>query len=146
MHNGKTGNPNLRRRNFYQDRKIRGSDVRNIVWYRPAGEEMTDEEWGLGWVRCLGVMLNGATIGDVDESGASIIDETMLLMLNCHHQPIGFKLPEGPSKLPWAILIDTHEPDLAPSSRQCEPGQIIEILPLSLVLASEANPPAVSEL
>jgi glycogen operon protein len=142
----RAAHPNLRRRNFYQDRKIRGSDVRDIVWYRPAGEEMTDEEWGLGWVRCLGVMLNGATIGDVDESGAPVTDDTMLLMLNCHHEPIGFRLPEGPSKLPWAILIDTHEPDLVPGSRQCEPGQIIEILPLSLILASEANPPAVSEL
>jgi glycogen operon protein len=142
----RAAHPNLRRRNFYQDRKIRGSDVRDIVWYRPAAEEMTDEEWGLGWVRCLGVMLNGATIGDVDESGAPVTDDTMLLMLNCHHEPIGFSLPDGPSKLPWAILIDTHEPDLAPGSRQCEPGQIIEILPLSLILASEANPPAVSEL
>jgi glycogen operon protein len=142
----RAAHPNLRRRNFYQDRKIRGSDVGDIVWYRPDGEEMTDEEWALGWVRCLGVMLNGSTIGDVDESGAPVTDDTMLLMLNCHHEPIGFKLPEGPSKLPWAILVDTHEPDLAPGSRTCETGQIIEILPLSLILASEANPPAVSEL
>jgi len=142
----RAAHPNLRRRNFYQDRKIRGSDVRDIVWYRPDGEEMTDEEWGLGWVRCLGVMLNGATIGDVDESGAPVTDDTMLMMLNCHHEPIGFRLPEGPSKLPWEILIDTHEPDLVPGSRKYNPGQTIEIVPLSLVLASEANPPAVSEL
>jgi glycogen operon protein len=142
----RSSHPNLRRRNFYQDRNIRGSDVGDIVWYRPDGSEMTDEEWGLGWVRCLGVMLNGTTIGDVDESGVPVADDTMLMMLNCHHEPIGFKLPEGPSKRPWEILVDTNEPDLAPGSRQCQPGQIIEIVPLSLVLASEANPPAVSEL
>jgi glycogen operon protein len=142
----RAAHPNLRRRNFYQDRKIRGSDVRDIVWYRPDGEEMTDEEWGLGWVRCLGVMLNGSTIGDVDESGTQVTDDTMLMMLNCHHEPIQFKLPEGPCKLPWAILVDTHEPNLAPGSRQCQPGQMIEIVPLSLVLASEKKAPAVSEL
>ena len=70
----------------------------------------------------------------------------MLMMLNCHHQPISFKLPEGPGRFPWQILIDTHEPDLVPGARQCLPGQMFDLVPLSLVLASEAHPPAVSEL
>ena len=60
--------PNLHRRKFYQDRAIRGTEEKDIVWLRPDGQEMTDEEWGLGWVRCLGVMLNGETMGDVDEA------------------------------------------------------------------------------
>ncbi len=39
---------------------------------------MTDEEWGLGWVRCLGMLLNGETIGEVDQSGEPIKDDTFL--------------------------------------------------------------------
>src|SRR5260370_30857083 len=54
--------PNLRRRKFFQDRSIRHSDVKDIVWLRPDGQEMTDEEWSAGWVRCLGLMLNGETL------------------------------------------------------------------------------------
>ncbi len=46
--------PSLHRRKFYQDRAIRGTEEKDIVWLRPDGQEMTDEEWGLGWVRCLG--------------------------------------------------------------------------------------------
>jgi isoamylase len=61
--------PSLHRRKFYQDRAIRGTEEKDIVWLRPDGQEMSDEEWGLGWVRCLGLMLNGETIGEVDEAG-----------------------------------------------------------------------------
>src|SRR5579883_2664530 len=42
--------PNLRRRKFYQDRAIRGAESKDILWLRPDGEEMTDEEWNSGWV------------------------------------------------------------------------------------------------
>ena len=59
--------PNFRRRKFYQDRVIRHSVLKDIAWYRTDGAEMTDEEWNAGWVRCIGMMLNGATIGDVDK-------------------------------------------------------------------------------
>ena len=40
--------PNLHRRKFYQDRSIRGTAEKDIVWLRPDGQEMSDEEWGFG--------------------------------------------------------------------------------------------------
>ncbi len=99
--------PNLRRRKFYQGRAIRGSAERDILWLRPDGQEMTDEEWNSGWVRCIGMRLNGHTIGDVDESGHAIQDQTFLLLLNPHHEHIDFQLPEGT----WTIVVDTNEPE-----------------------------------
>src|ERR1700683_2871085 len=72
--------PSLHRRKFYQGRAIRGTEEKDIVWLRPDGQEMTDEEWGLGWVGCLGMILNGETIGEVDESGEAIKDDTFLIM------------------------------------------------------------------
>ena len=88
--------PSLHRRKFYQGRAIRGTEEKDIVWLRPDGQEMTDEEWGLGWVRCLGLMLNGETIGEVDEGGEPVKDDTFLIMLNCHHEPIQFFVPKPP--------------------------------------------------
>jgi len=99
--------PNLRRRKFYQDRAIRGNPAKDILWLRPDGEEMTDEEWNAGWVRCIGVRLNGHTIGDIDESGVPVQDKTFLLLLNCHHEHIDFQVPPGP----WSVILDTNEPD-----------------------------------
>lgn len=138
--------PNLHRRKFYQDRKIRGTVEKDLVWLRPDGMEMTDEEWGLGWVRCLGVMLNGQTLGDVDEGGESVKDSSFLLMLNCHHEPIYFYPPKPPASDKWEIVIDTNQPELSAGSRFSEPGSCIELVPLSLVLAQEVTEPSISGL
>lgn len=37
--------PVFRRRNFFQGRKIRGADVKDIIWLTHSGKEMTGEEW-----------------------------------------------------------------------------------------------------
>jgi glycogen operon protein len=131
--------PNLHRRKFYQDRSIRRSDVKDIVWLRPDGQPMTDEEWFAGWVRCLGVMLNGETLGDVDDSGSPIVDNTFLLLLNCHHERIDFFAPAGPKGGSWTIVIDTNEPDLEPGSITLNQGGFVRLVCQSLMLLREEN-------
>ncbi|HEX8097452.1 MAG TPA: glycogen debranching protein GlgX, partial [Pyrinomonadaceae bacterium] len=37
--------PVLRRRKFFQGRKIRGSEIKDLSWFRPDGQEMRDEDW-----------------------------------------------------------------------------------------------------
>ena len=73
--------------------RIRGSDIKDISWFEPDGKEMTDEAWDAGFVQCLGVRLAGDLIGDVDERGEPIVGDTLLLLLNAHHEPIPFTLP-----------------------------------------------------
>src|SRR5574339_527590 len=85
--------PVLRRRKFFQGRRIRGAEVLDIAWLDPSGREMTDEVWNSPDVRSLGVRLNGDAINEVDERGARIIGDTLLLMLNAGEQPIAFTLP-----------------------------------------------------
>jgi isoamylase len=131
---------NLHRRKFYQDRSIRGSAERDIVWLRPDGEEMTDEEWTAGWVRCLGVMLNGDTLDHVDEKGERVIDDTFLILLNPHHEPIKFYLPESPRKKCWEVVIDTKDPTLTPGSIAANCGEPIELVRQSLILLREERP------
>jgi isoamylase len=138
--------PNLHRRKFYQDRAIRGTEERDIVWLRPDGEEMTDDEWGLGWVRCLGLILNGETLGDVDESGEPITDDTFLIMLNCHHEPIQFFLPKPPGADRWEAVIDTNNPALDVDTHFSEPGTAVELVPLSLIVCREPRTPSVLQL
>jgi glycogen operon protein len=138
--------PNLHRRNFYQDRSIRRSDVKDIMWIRPDGQEMTDEEWTAGWVRCLGVMLNGETLDHVDEKGESMIDNTFLIMLNCHHEPIQFYVPAGPQGSPWEVVIDTNRPDLPVGSHVLNAGEPIELVRQSLVMIREQRPVPVARV
>jgi glycogen operon protein len=51
--------PVLRRRQFFQGRPIRGSEVKDVAWLDPSGREMPDEAWASGFVRCLGMLLAG---------------------------------------------------------------------------------------
>ncbi len=136
--------PNLRRRKFYQDRSIRRSEARDILWLRPDGEEMTDEEWSAGWVRCLGVMLNGETLDHVDEAGESILDDTFLVLLNCHHEPIEFFLPPPPKATAWDIILYTAHPAEEPGSTSLEGGKPFSLVRQSLALLSAARPDAVT--
>jgi glycogen operon protein len=129
--------PNFHRRKFYQDRSIRRSDVTDIVWIRPDGGEMTDEEWSAGWVRCLGVMLNGETLDHLDESGERILDDTFLIMLNCHHEPIKFYPPAPPVNRPWEVIIDTNRPDLVPADHAMNSGEPLELERMSLVVMAQ---------
>ena len=106
--------PVLQRRKFFQGRSIRGAGVKDIVWYEPKGQEMTDEDWSVHFARCLGVLLNGEQMQEVDEEGNLLIGDTLFLMFNAHHGTIPFVLP-SPSMTPqhWERLLDTAEPEWA---------------------------------
>jgi glycogen operon protein len=99
--------PVFRRRNFFQGRKIRGADIKDIVWLDPDGKEMTDEEWSQEFARCLGVTLAGQALEDVDERGQRIRDDNFLLLMNAHHEEIPVTLVTPPSGQGWYVLLDT---------------------------------------
>jgi isoamylase len=99
--------PVFRRRNFFQGRKIRGADVKDIVWLRPDGQEMTDEEWNQDFARSLGITLSGQAVDEVDERGQRIQDDNFLLLINAHHEEIPFVVPVPPSDFGWVAIVDT---------------------------------------
>jgi len=47
----------FRRRKFFQNRSIRGENVRDIVWLDPAGTQMSDEQWQDGFARSLALVV-----------------------------------------------------------------------------------------
>jgi isoamylase len=124
--------PVLRRRKFFQGRRIRGADVLDIAWLDPSGREMADDTWSSPDVRCLGVRLNGDAIYEVDERGARIVGDTLLLLLNAAEQPIAFTLPLTAAEERWETLIDTSDP-WAPS-RRLRAGGRYELLPRSMAV------------
>ncbi len=105
--------PMLRRRRFFQGRRIHGRDIRDIIWYRPDGREMDDEEWSNGLVRCLGMMLNGQAMNEWDAYGRRLHDDVLLIMLNAYHGMVRFLLPEALSNQPWELIVDTAQPDVS---------------------------------
>jgi len=104
-------NPVLQRRFFFQGRQIRGVGIKDILWLTPAGNEMTDADWSAGYVRCLGVRLDGEMPDEVDERGNLIVGDTLLLLLNAHHKELPFKLYKTAPREFWTLLVDTAEPN-----------------------------------
>ncbi|MDQ6809403.1 MAG: glycogen debranching protein GlgX [Verrucomicrobiota bacterium] len=100
--------PVFRRPKFFQGRRIRGSEIKDVMWFNPGGNEMSEEEWASPFVRCLGMLLSGDSIDVLSFEGAPIRDETFLLLINAHYEPIPFVLP-GQQNLSWQIVLDTAE-------------------------------------
>jgi len=105
--------PVLQRRKFFQGRRIRGTDVKDVMWVDPSGKEMTDEAWETGFIRCLGVRLAGDNMDELDERGERIIGDTLLLLMNAHHEAISFTLPPEQERQAWERLLDTANPKVA---------------------------------
>jgi isoamylase len=99
--------PSLHRRRFFQDRQIRGTVQKEVVWLRPDGAEMTDEEWQSDAARALAIRLSGEFLDLVDESGQPLTDDTLLILLNAHPEAVTFSLPARPPEAAWELVFDT---------------------------------------
>jgi isoamylase len=97
--------PALRRRKYFQGRSIRGG--KDVAWLAPDGREMTDEAWNADFVRSLGMMLSGSAIEEVDERGEPIVGDTLLVLLNAHHDKVPFTLPDLEPDQQWQRVFDT---------------------------------------
>ncbi|HYB54416.1 MAG TPA: glycogen debranching enzyme GlgX, partial [Thermoanaerobaculia bacterium] len=101
--------PVFRRPRFFQGRSLRGSGVKDITWFDPSGQEMTDDAWNADFIRSVMVRLAGDSIDEMDERGERIVDATFLLLLNAHHGAISFTLPGHSGTRRWEKVLDTAE-------------------------------------
>jgi glycogen operon protein len=78
------------------------------------------------------VRLAGDLIGDVDDHGDPIVGETVLILLNAHHEPIKFKLPIARSEHHWERVFDTS--DLGGQMNALAGGEDYDLKGRSLVM------------
>jgi glycogen operon protein len=99
--------PVLRRGKFFFGRRIWGSEVKDLAWFRPDGKEMTAEDWKV-YTRCLGLRLAGDAIPELNAEGERVVGSTLLILVNTHWEPIGFTLPMHVRGERWELIVDTH--------------------------------------
>jgi glycogen operon protein len=102
--------PVFTRRRWFVGRPIRGADVSDIGWFKPDGEQMTDQDWQSSFARTVGVFLNGKAIPTPDGRGEPILDDSFYILFNAHSEAITFKLPAGRWGERWVKVIDTNLP------------------------------------
>jgi glycogen operon protein len=131
--------PAFRRRDFFQGRPLHGSPLKDIVWLKPDGTEMSEQEWQQEFARCLGVLLSGEAADQQDERGQPVVDRTFVLLFNAHHDDIEFTLPPCLNACQWLPVIDTFEAR-APDNGAHESNAKYPLRGRSLALLMQVKP------
>ncbi len=137
----------FRRTKYFGGKRIRGSDVKDITWLSPHGAEMKESDWTNGFSKCLGMLVSGSTRDVRDREGEPIHDDTYLLLMNAHFEPLTFILP-GRDEIRWQTVIDTTVPTGFLAQIEITPaGEEIELTERSLRLLrlSEGEEPFAHE-
>jgi len=135
--------PVLRRRKYFQGRRIKGPDSADILWLNPQGAEMSDNEWSVSFARCLGALLLGDSLEELDKFGERLSDDNILLLLNAHYEAIDFTLPTLPANGSWQLVLDTSEPDTRDENHEREwtaPVYPLDARSLVVLLQTESPP------
>jgi glycogen operon protein len=123
----RNAHPAFRRRNFFMRRSGASADV---FWLRPDGVEVSEREWSHGPSRCMGMLIHGDRLEELDAAGNLINDAELLMLLNAHWQPVDFQLPNGRGKGAWQVLINTAGKALG----EHQPGTSYPMIARSFVL------------
>ena len=66
-------------------------------------------------------------MAEVDANGNLIQDDTLLLLLNAHHEPMPFTLPAHRRGVKWELLLDTRAPSGHRRHRPLKGGDVYSL-------------------
>ena len=138
----RAAHPVLRRRRFFRgDTPTRADQpLPDLVWLLPDATGMTDADWDRSDAHAVAVFLNGDAIAEPDPHGGPVVDDSFLLLLNSHWEPMDFRLPGTAYGQWWATLVDTAaEPDGVPDESEHKAGAEITVEARALVLLSRPS-------
>jgi isoamylase len=129
--------PNFHRYAFYDNDPDAKHPDKNIVWYRADGKRMGAKDWEVGgWMRTLGMFLNGTAPEIRNSAGECAEDQDFLLLLNAHHEPVAFRISYELYHSGWKILFDTARPDLGLEKESVKRNRLVQLAPRSFVALS----------
>ncbi|MGC4934856.1 glycogen debranching protein GlgX [Gordonia sp. DT30] len=130
----RTKHPAFRRRRFFAGKPIRwGQQYLDIAWLTPSGEEMTTADWDSGFGKSLAVFLNGNGIGEKDDRGEKIVDDSFVICFNAHYEPIEFTLPPV-LESGWTAVLDTAHPTGESDVEDLDGGSTLAVRSRSLLV------------
>jgi len=101
--------PVFARGRFFTGRERRGSGLPDVVWLRPDGPAMSEDDWDDDGARALGAFLNGREL-EPAEDGTEVRSDSFVVLFNAHHDGVEFTLdPDLGAR--WRIEIATDGTD-----------------------------------
>ncbi|HET7461990.1 MAG TPA: glycogen debranching protein GlgX [Longimicrobium sp.] len=131
--------PIFRRRKFFQGRTIRGSELEDIKWLRPDGQEMDDDDWSTHFVRSFQMLLGGDAMMEWDDNGERVIDDTFVLLFNAAPDPVEFVLPSTPRSPRWQTMLDTSKPAAEQAGPEHDAGARLTLPGRSMMVLMTPN-------
>jgi isoamylase len=128
--------PSFRRRSFKKFDPDYPASTVPVRWFRADGQEMASDDWDNGgWMRTLGMFLDGNAPEIRDPEGREVADNDFLILLNAHDEPVEFQLPSSLSSAKWRIDFDTSRPELKEEAEKAK--QIFDLEARSVVLLTK---------
>jgi glycogen operon protein len=127
--------PVFRRPRFFRGVATSEQPLKDITWFSPEGREMTQAAWEDPQRRCIGALLGGDT-GDrfISLHGYPELDDTFLILINGHADPVEFVLPATGGIARWTAILDTAVGEVPPRRGTAVPAQSLTMVGRSLVL------------
>jgi glycogen operon protein len=131
----------FRRRRFFTGRPVRrmaGTPVADLAWFKPDGREMSEEDWDNHFGRAVALFVNGEGIKERGIYGERHVDDSFLLCFNAHDVPLEFVIPSGEYGEKWQMVIATAQ--VPPYNRRRDEavvvgaGSVLEVPDRSLVV------------
>jgi glycogen operon protein len=127
--------PVFRRKRFFAGRPIRkGEELRDIAWFTPSGEEMTEQNWEDDFGKCIVVFFNGEGIPDLDTRGMRVVDDSFLMAFNAHYEDIEVTLPDAEYGPEWRVVVDTVTGEVGKGEKPIAAGETLNLTARSLVV------------
>ncbi len=102
--------PVLRRRHFFAGSSPSDEVDADVVWIRPDGVEMTDDDWNDEGNHAIGMLMPGRSGDEVDARGRAVVGETLFWLLNAGGSPRKYTLPKIERPGVWEELFSTARP------------------------------------
>ena len=134
--------PNFHRYAFYDNDPEAKHPEKNIVWYRADGKRMVAKDWeDGGWMRTLGMFINGTAPEIRSGAGLCVADADFLLLLNAHHEPVSFRISHQLNPALWKVAFDTARPTLPIETEAVKRNRLVSLAARSFVVLSNARVP-----
>jgi isoamylase len=124
-------NPVFRRRNFFAEDPLADRGVKDVIWIRADGKEMTIDDWRDPKNQALGMLIYGSASDEQDARGRPVVGKTLLLVVNASGRARPTQLPELKERGYWHEIVNT-----AQSTQRIPKGSTLNVAPHSLVLLS----------
>jgi isoamylase len=119
--------PGLGGDGFFEGQQVHDDGRKDLAWFAPDGQEMTDAAWFDHDRRVIGGFVAHPSAGG----------ESLLVLTNTGPDEAGFVLPDGPWATEYRCLLDTTDERPETAAADDSPGSTVRLAPFSVrVLAA----------